>query len=198
MWQDVKLSEQIRPRDTLACCWDVKQPTNNNSLHFPVHFSRDQDEIWSSWDGTTLVPNGLMVQPIGYSWNECHLNSVILNSWAVLRTTWHATRHIARDKRLMCLRMFCTRLRPGHLSVRVGGSSRRNKEIVKISNRACECDYYYYFFWVRLTGSRERTDIALAASNDFYSGLYSNVRGPICFRIALMIDATELCILILV
>ena len=25
MWQHVKLSEQIRPRDTLACCWDVKQ-----------------------------------------------------------------------------------------------------------------------------------------------------------------------------
>ena len=30
VWQLVKLSEQIRTRDTLACCWDVKQPTNNN------------------------------------------------------------------------------------------------------------------------------------------------------------------------
>ena len=29
MWQHVKLSEQIR--DTLACCWDVKQPTNKQS-----------------------------------------------------------------------------------------------------------------------------------------------------------------------
>ena len=28
VWQHVKLSEQIRPCDTLACCWDVKQPTN--------------------------------------------------------------------------------------------------------------------------------------------------------------------------
>ena len=28
--QHIKLSEQIRPWDTLACCWDVKQPTNNN------------------------------------------------------------------------------------------------------------------------------------------------------------------------
>ena len=27
VWQYVKLSEQIRPWDTLACCWDVKQPT---------------------------------------------------------------------------------------------------------------------------------------------------------------------------
>ena len=27
VWQRVKLSEQIRPLDTLACCWDVKQPT---------------------------------------------------------------------------------------------------------------------------------------------------------------------------
>ena len=31
VWQHVKLSEQIRPWDALACCWDVKQPTNNNS-----------------------------------------------------------------------------------------------------------------------------------------------------------------------
>ena len=30
VWQHVKLSEQIRPWDTLPCCWDVKQPTNNN------------------------------------------------------------------------------------------------------------------------------------------------------------------------
>ena len=26
------MSEQIRPWDTLACCWDVKQPTNKQSL----------------------------------------------------------------------------------------------------------------------------------------------------------------------
>ena len=34
MWQHVKLSEQIRPWDTLACCWDVKQQTNSAFLHF--------------------------------------------------------------------------------------------------------------------------------------------------------------------
>ena len=28
--------EQICPRDTLACCWDVKQPTNNNSSLIPA------------------------------------------------------------------------------------------------------------------------------------------------------------------
>ena len=27
VWQHVKPSEQIRPLNTLACCWDVKQPT---------------------------------------------------------------------------------------------------------------------------------------------------------------------------
>ena len=26
MWQHVNLSVQIRPWDTVACCWDVKQP----------------------------------------------------------------------------------------------------------------------------------------------------------------------------
>ena len=30
MWQHVQLCEQIRPWDTPACCWDVKQPTNKN------------------------------------------------------------------------------------------------------------------------------------------------------------------------
>ena len=34
VWQHVKLCEQIRPWDTLACCWDVKQPTNNNPVSF--------------------------------------------------------------------------------------------------------------------------------------------------------------------
>ena len=28
-----KLSEQIRPWDTLACCWDVKQPTNKQTYN---------------------------------------------------------------------------------------------------------------------------------------------------------------------
>ena len=31
VWQHVQLSEQTRPWDTLACCWDVKQPTNKQS-----------------------------------------------------------------------------------------------------------------------------------------------------------------------
>ena len=32
VWQHVKLSEQIRPWDTLACCWEVKQPTKKQTL----------------------------------------------------------------------------------------------------------------------------------------------------------------------
>ena len=31
VWQHIKLSEQIRPWDTLACCWDVKQTTNKQT-----------------------------------------------------------------------------------------------------------------------------------------------------------------------
>ena len=34
MWEYIHLSKQICPWDTLACCWDTKQPTNcNNNLH---------------------------------------------------------------------------------------------------------------------------------------------------------------------
>ena len=37
LWQHVKLSVQIRPWDTLACCLDIKQPTNQQTIrHFPV------------------------------------------------------------------------------------------------------------------------------------------------------------------
>ena len=42
MWQHVKLSVQIRPWDTLACCWDGKQPTSNNN--------RPWDTLACCWD----------------------------------------------------------------------------------------------------------------------------------------------------
>ena len=49
------------------------------------------------------------------------------------------------------LHVICTRLRPGHLSVLVGDSSRLCEEIVKkISNSAFECDYYYYYYYYGL------------------------------------------------
>ena len=38
VWQHVKLSVQIRPWDTLACCWDDKQPTNKQTVHFMQAF----------------------------------------------------------------------------------------------------------------------------------------------------------------
>ena len=57
--QHVKLSEQIRPWDTLACCWDVKQPTNkqtNSSLQtrqskviIHLHFISNRYQCTSKW-----------------------------------------------------------------------------------------------------------------------------------------------------
>ena len=41
VWQHVQLSEQIHSWDTLACCWDVKQPTNNFSEYYCAG--------WSPW-----------------------------------------------------------------------------------------------------------------------------------------------------
>ena len=37
VWQHVKLSGQIRPWDTLACCWDFKQASNQHCLSISVH-----------------------------------------------------------------------------------------------------------------------------------------------------------------
>ena len=47
--------------------------------------------------------------------------------------------------------MICTRLCPGHSSVRVGDSSRRSEEIVKILNCTLQCDYYYYYYYYRVS-----------------------------------------------
>ena len=59
--------------------------------------------------------------------NKIKLNSVKLNSWAVPSYQVARNMTLACDKRSMC----CTRLHPGHLSVRVGESSRCCEEIVK-------------------------------------------------------------------
>ena len=34
MWQHIHLPEQIHPWDTLACCWDVKQTTNQQTARW--------------------------------------------------------------------------------------------------------------------------------------------------------------------
>ena len=52
VWQHVKLSEQIRPWDTLACCWDVKQPTNKQS---PPVDSRSEPAWWCCWLTSSLA-----------------------------------------------------------------------------------------------------------------------------------------------
>ena len=62
-WQQVKLSEQIRPWDILACCWDIKQPTNNNTtlllsfLGGAVVWRPHRDAFFF------LVPRGLLDVP---------------------------------------------------------------------------------------------------------------------------------------
>ena len=47
MWQHVKLSEQIRPWDTLACCWDVEQPTNKQPPPPPPQ--TPPPAAWQTW-----------------------------------------------------------------------------------------------------------------------------------------------------
>ena len=44
VWQYVQLSEQIRPWDTLACYWDVKQPTNKTQT-VSCRYTRTPSEL---------------------------------------------------------------------------------------------------------------------------------------------------------
>ena len=50
------------------------------------------------------------------------------------------------------LHMICTRLHPGHLSVRVRDSLWCSKEIIQISNCAVQCEYCCYYFFLILLG----------------------------------------------
>ena len=49
VWQHVKLSEQIRLWDTLACCWEVKPPTNKTlfSLTMAV-YNIERNALWAA------------------------------------------------------------------------------------------------------------------------------------------------------
>ena len=57
VWQHVKLSVQIRPWDTLACCWDVKQPTNKHCASragIPLPRTRTPGSFFSMWQNAYL------------------------------------------------------------------------------------------------------------------------------------------------
>ena len=88
VWQHVQLSEQIRPLDILACCWDNKHPTNSNCpwdhhsfsciiAHwggnwFLASLCRGQD--WRMWcEVCGAVPHGLSSlcdRPRQYRWEH--------------------------------------------------------------------------------------------------------------------------------
>ena len=57
MWQHVQLSEQIRPRDTLACCWGVKQAANQQwtAYTLSVGSAGEEREGGSSWMDLAVV-----------------------------------------------------------------------------------------------------------------------------------------------
>ena len=52
--------EQIRPRDTLACCWDVKQPTNNN-LSQCGNLDKTKQTHLCPWKMVQMIRGGICV-----------------------------------------------------------------------------------------------------------------------------------------
>ena len=63
----VKLSGQIRPWDTLACFWDIKQPTNNNLSPCHVKLSgqiRPRDTPACCWDVKQPTNNNISPRPL--------------------------------------------------------------------------------------------------------------------------------------
>ena len=91
MWQHAKLSEQIRPWNTLACCWYVKQPTSKQTsqpslwyahgTHGTVRLLTTERKLfetvfWAPFVGTLLVPH-FPIKPKGNCWAvffQLHVN----------------------------------------------------------------------------------------------------------------------------
>ena len=90
MWQHVKLSEQIRPRDKLACCWDAKQPTNfffcGRSAVFSPHVARN----WVVRRRSSTVANSLLVVESSCGHNWCLCSRQMEQSWRMWWTVCSA------------------------------------------------------------------------------------------------------------
>ena len=80
--------------------------------------------FWSSLPGTPVSSPPSSVN--GSANNAISILSILIAELS-LCTMWHVTRHAVRGKRSV----WCTWLRLGHLSVRVGDSSRRSERIAK-------------------------------------------------------------------
>ena len=98
MWQHVNLSEQIHPWDTLACCQDVRQPTNNKQQ---IEGSLPEWCISSMLysRGTPFWSETLEIRPISMWSLHCptatgHGSVLVLHCmvsltlWCVNRKTW--------------------------------------------------------------------------------------------------------------
>ena len=87
--------------------------------------------VFSGYSGFLPSFIGLMIQPTKSSANKWDFNSVKQNSWAVPSYQVARNTTCCTWSALDVFHMICTRLRLGHLSVRVGDNSRRCEEIVK-------------------------------------------------------------------
>ena len=56
MWQHIELSVQIHPWNALACCWDVKQPTNKQTSFLSSSFPQAIHAVILWWTLFLNVP----------------------------------------------------------------------------------------------------------------------------------------------
>ena len=113
MWQHVKLSVQIRPRDTLACCWDDKQPTNQQTFYpllvcLSACFSGEAPKYWVA-ERASLCCNLCLRMALGQIvWDVlCMLlgkkatQTFFLQFWKISRRANAQTIHIDHTYRIL-------------------------------------------------------------------------------------------------
>ena len=81
VWQHVKLSEQIRPWDTLACCWDVKQPTKKPQTNWLPCSQGILAWVWfRSWPShTSDLTTGVLCK-----WWPCQMPGIKRSVWGLV------------------------------------------------------------------------------------------------------------------
>ena len=100
VWQHIQLSQQIGPWDSLTCCWNIKQPTNNSCLQdsqlvaencmraaLPsfAHTCKLLQLCQSKVSQDTLfILFWKMFAPLIHSVLSCHINPLLGAAWPIV------------------------------------------------------------------------------------------------------------------
>ena len=97
----MQLSEQIRPWDTLACCWDVKQPTNKCTHRQLRPYSAEELFTHTHTHTTTYAHTHTHTHTHAHTYTHTHMHTLSLIHTHIHTHTTRFVLAIAITNRLM-------------------------------------------------------------------------------------------------